>query len=223
MSEIKAVLFDLDGTLLDTWDDIVSAINYMLEKYGYEKRSRMEIRSFLGNGARDLVMRSLPFDVDKNTFEAFLEEYKAYYNEHSRILTKPYDGVIDVLTALKKRNILTAVVSNKPDLTVRGLCDQYFEGLIDFSVGDRPDLQRKPSADPINFAIDKLGCTKAVYVGDSEVDVLAASNAKRPCVSVTWGFRDRDVLEECGASVFADDADELLCKLYELLGEAEIK
>ena len=172
---------------------------------------------FLGNGARDLVTRSLPSGTDDEILEKFLEEYKVYYNEHSEIFTKPYDGVIDVLKELRENGIQTAVVSNKPDMTVRKLCEQYFEGLADLSVGDRPDIERKPSADPINFAIKALGCTKAIYVGDSEVDVLASKNAKLPCVSVTWGFRDLDVLEECGASIFANTADELKQRIYELI------
>lgn len=213
-----AVIFDLDGTLLDTCDDLANAVNHMLEEYGYERRGRAEIRRFLGNGARDLVTRSLPSDVDSDTLERFLKDYMVYYNEHSRILTKPYDGVLDVLRDLREDGIMTAVVSNKPDMTVRKLCKQYFDGLVDISVGDRPDIERKPSADSINFAVKALGCTKAIYVGDSEVDVLAASNAGLPCISVTWGFRDIDVLEECGANIFANTSDELKKRVYELIG-----
>ena len=158
------------------------------------------------------LIQTLPDEISS------MKEYKIYYNEHSRILTKPYDGVIDALKRLRQKGIMTAVVSNKPDMTVKGLCELYFDGLVDFSVGDRPDIKRKPAADPIYFAMERLGCDKAVYVGDSEVDVLAAKNAGLPCVSVTWGFRDRDVLEECGADIFADRSEELLNKLYELLG-----
>lgn len=218
MNDKWAIVFDLDGTLLDTCDDLVGAINHMLEEYGYRTRSYNEIRRFLGNGARDLVTRSLPAGVDGDTLERFYRDYVAYYNEHSEILTKPYDGVLDVLGELRGRGIKTAVVSNKPDITVGKLCGQYFGGLVDFSVGDRPDIDRKPSADPINLAIRELGCTKAIYVGDSEVDVMAAANAGLPCISVTWGFRDMDVLEECGANIFANTADELKKRIYELIG-----
>jgi phosphoglycolate phosphatase len=217
MNNKWAVIFDLDGTLLDTYDDLANAINHMLKKYGYPERSRVEIRRFLGNGARDLVTRSLPSGIDNETLEKFYEEYKIYYNENSQIFTKPYDGVIDVLRELRENGIQTAVVSNKPDMTVRKLCKQYFEGLVDLSVGDRPDIERKPSADSINFAIKELGCAKAIYVGDSEVDVLASKNAKLPCVSVTWGFRDLDVLEECGANIFANTSGELKQRIYELI------
>lgn len=212
-----AVLFDLDGTLLDTYLDLVNAINHMLEKYGYPKRSPEDVRRFLGNGAADLVHRSLPADVDAATEEVFLNEYKEYYNANSKIFTKPYDGVLDVMKSLRDRGIKVAVVSNKPDLTVRGLCLEYFGALADFSVGDRADIKRKPAADPLLFAMKRLGCDRAVYVGDSEVDVEAAKNACMPCVSVTWGFRDRDVLEDCGASVFADSAEELKREILSLL------
>ena len=212
-----AVIFDLDGTLLDTYDDLANAINHMLTKYNYPTRNRQEIRRFLGNGARDLVCRSLPGGVDGDTVEQFLEEYKVYYNAHSQINTKPYDGVIEVLKTLRSRGIATAVVSNKPDLAVRGLCAHYFDGTVDFAIGDRPGIERKPSGDPIIFAIKELGCDRAIYVGDSEVDIEAAKNACLPCVSVTWGFRDLDVLEESGGYIFADDSSQLERKLFELI------
>ena len=124
-----------------------------------------------------------------------------------------------MLEDLKKRGIYTAVVSNKPDASARKLCEQYFGALIDFSVGDRSDINRKPSADPVMMALNSLGCEKAVFVGDSEVDVETAKNAGLPCVSLTWGFRDRDFLEERGAYCFATDANELENKIFELLGD----
>ena len=212
-----AVLFDLDGTLLDTYLDLVNAVNHTLGTYSYPKREPKDIRRFLGNGAADLVHRSIPDGTDAETEARFLDDYKAYYNANSQIYTKPYDGVLDVLASLRARGIKTAVVSNKPDFTVQGLCRQYFGGLTDFSVGDRPDINRKPAPDPLFFAMKTLGCDRAVYVGDSEVDVEAAKNAGLPCVSVTWGFRDRDVLEDCGANIFADTAEELEKEILKLL------
>lgn len=212
-----AVLFDLDGTLLDTFEDLFNAINHMLREYGYPERAPREVRRFLGNGAADLVHRSMPEGVDGETENRFFEEYKVYYNEHSQIFTKPYDGVLEVLRTLRAHGVKTAVVSNKPDLTVGGLCEKYFEGLVDLAVGDRADLERKPSPDPIFYAMKRLGCDGAVYVGDSEVDVEAARNAGLPCVTVTWGFRDRDVLEEAGAQIFADVASQLEKALFDLL------
>ena len=213
----RAVLFYLDGTLLDTYMDLVNAVNHILAEYGYPERSPLEIRRFLGNGAADLVHRSIPEGTDVALEERILSDYKKYYNQHSKIFTKPYDGVLDVLKSLRDRGIKVAVVSNKPDFTVKELCVEYFGELVDFSVGDRADIQRKPSADPLFFAMKALDCDRAVYVGDSEVDVEAARNANLPCVSVTWGFRDRDVLEECGANIFADTTEKLEKEIFRLL------
>ena len=212
-----AVLFDLDGTLLDTYMDLVNAVNHMLREYNYPERCPEDVRRFLGNGAADLVHRSLPAGVDAETEERFLAGYKEYYNQHSKIFTKPYDGVLEVLESLRRSGIKVAVVSNKPDATVKTLCEEYFGGLVDFSVGDRPDIRRKPAADPLLFAMKELDCTRAVYVGDSEVDVEAANNAELPCVSVTWGFRDRDELIECGAEHLADNAAELYAFIHKLI------
>ena len=211
-----AVMFDLDGTLLNTLDDLVNAVNYILEKHGFPKREVFEIRRFLGNGARDLMERSLPKGIGEARFEAILEEYKKYYNEHSKIFTKPYEGVTEALKELKDREIRTAIVSNKPDDAVATLAKEYFGELVDFSVGDRPDICKKPSPDPLFFAAKALECERFVFVGDSETDISAAKNAGVPCISVTWGFRDRDVLEEAGAEITADTSSEMLDKIYSI-------
>ena len=216
MNEI-AVIFDLDGTLLDTLDDLANAVSYILKKYDFPERKRADIRRFLGNGARDLMRRSVPANIDGEDFERILADYMEYYNAHSKILTKPYDGVLPLLAELKACGIKTAVVSNKPDVTVRLLSREYFGDLLDFALGDRPDIKKKPSADPILLAMKYLGCERAVYVGDSEVDILAAKNAGLPCISLTWGFRDRELLEEQGATCFAGTADELKSEIFKLL------
>lgn len=218
----KAVIFDLDGTLLDTLDDLTNAVNYILRKYGYKERTSSDIRRFLGNGARYLMRRSVPENIDGEDFEKLLTEYMDYYNAHSKIETKPYPGILELLSELKENGIKTAVVSNKPDMTVRGLCKEYFGDRLDFVLGDRPDIKKKPAADPILLAMKELGCERAAYVGDSEVDVLAAKNAGQPCISVTFGFRDRDVLEENGGRYFADNADQLKDHIFELLSENEV-
>lgn len=218
MNEKYAVLFDLDGTLLNTLDDLVNAVNHILEKYGFPKRKTEDVRRFLGNGARDLMQRSLPSGVVGERFEDILNEYKQYYSEHSKICTKPYDGVIDALSRLKELGIRTAIVSNKPDEAVAILGKEYFGELIDFSVGDRPGIRIKPAPDPLFYVAKNLGCEKYVFVGDSETDVAAAKNADVPCVSVTWGFRDRDVLLEAGAEIFADSAEEMLSEILKLFG-----
>ena len=217
----KLVLFDLDGTLLDTLGDLTAAVNHILAELGYPRRSHEEVRSYLGNGARDLLKLSLPCAVDDALFEEYLEKYKKYYNAHSKIETKPYAGVVELLTELKNRGVCTAVVSNKPDVATKSLCQEYFGDLIDLAIGDRADIVRKPAADPILFAMKTLGCETAVHVGDSDVDVETAKNAGIPCVAVTWGFRDRDVLEDAGAEYFAADADELRANLFNLIGIEE--
>ena len=217
----KAVLFDLDGTLLDTLADLKNAVNYILNKYGYPEKSLEETKANLGFGAAELIKRSLPNGVDSDRFAIYLEEYKAYYNAHSQIETAPYTGVLDVIRNLKGRGVKVAVVSNKPDLAVGLLCRDYFDGLIDFSVGDRADINRKPDAAPVKLAMEKLGCEKAVFVGDSEIDVKTAQNAKLPCVSVTWGFRDKQCLKEQGAEYFADTMEELEQLCLSLLEEVD--
>ncbi len=212
-----AVIFDLDGTLLDTLDDLANAVSYILKKYDFPERKRADIRRFLGNGARDLMRRSVPANIDGEDFEKILADYMEYYNAHSKIDTKPYPGVLELLSELKKNGIKTAVVSNKPDVTVNGLCREYFGDRLDFVLGDRPDIKKKPSADPILLAMKELGCERAVYVGDSEVDILAAKNAGLPCISLTWGFRDRELLEEQGATRFAGTAEELKKQIFTLI------
>lgn len=214
----KAVVFDLDGTLLDTLCDIANAVNHLLRSHGLPERSISEIREYLGNGARYLIARSLPCQFDDETFEEYLAEYVEYYNANSSVETKPYDGVPELLGGLKARGIYTAIVSNKPDGAVRELSRRYFGDLVDFAVGDRQDIARKPSADPVMYALKALGCHEAVFVGDSEVDVQTAKNAGLTCISLTWGFRDRDQLEKSGAEIFASNADELRNAIFENLG-----
>lgn len=217
MNSEKVIIFDLDGTLLNTLDDLTDCVNYMLEKYGFSPRSRSDIRRFLGNGARNLIERSLDGGLDGDDFERFLEEYKAYYEQNSGIKTAPYDNLVDLIGRLRKRGFKIAVVSNKPDGAVQSLCELYFPGLVDFAVGDRADICRKPSADPVLLAMKTLVCDEAVCIGDSEVDIHTAKNAGVPCVCVTWGFRDKDELIECGADYLADSADGLEAILLDVL------
>ena len=218
----NSVIFDLDGTLLDTLDDLLNSVNYILKKNGFPERSAAEIRRFLGNGARDLMRRSVPESIEGDAFEKILAEYVEYYNAHSKIETKPYPGVLELLSELKKNGIKTSVVSNKPDMTVKELCKEYFGDRLDFALGDRADISRKPSADPLLFAMNELGCESAVYVGDSEVDILTAKNAGLPCISLTWGFRDKELLEEYGAKAFASNCDELKRQIFKLLSKNEV-
>lgn len=217
-NEIKrTVVFDLDGTLLDTLLDLTNAANHVREMCGLPALDSDTVRRYLGNGTGELLYLSLREKVKKEELGPYIKEYMEYYKAHISIETGPYDGVKELLKSLKDKGIKIAVVSNKPDVAVGALCRIYFGDLIDFTVGDRPDMKRKPDAAPVRFAIEALGSDKTVYVGDSEVDVLTARNAELPCISVLWGFRDKDELEKCGANIFVANMIELENTIYKLL------
>ena len=216
----KLVIFDLDGTLLDTLDDLAAATNHALQANGLPPRSREEVRAFVGNGIPKLAARAVPEGTPPETEAAVLAELLAYYKIHCREKTGPYPGIPELLSALRDRGIGTAVVSNKADAAVQILCEAYFPGLYDRCVGEKPDVRRKPAPDSVNAVLAALDVSReaAVYVGDSDVDIQTAANAGLPCVSVTWGFRSRDFLEEHGARVFADSAEELKDLLLQMKG-----
>jgi phosphoglycolate phosphatase len=215
MNEIKAVLFDLDGTLLDTLEDLADATNYILKKHGYPERSLKEVRSFLGSGAAHLIRSALPCDVEDAVFEGCLKEYVEYYRENSKHKTAPYPGILALLAFLKGKGIKTAVVSNKPDAPVKVLCADYFGDI--YALGERPDCPRKPAPDMIRRAMAQLGIDSCIYVGDSDVDVTTAKNAGMPGLFVLWGFRDRQQLEAAGAENFCDDPGKLADMLLAML------
>ncbi len=226
MKPNKIVIFDLDGTLLDTLEDLCDAVNYILKRYGCPARSMEEVRAFVGNGAEMLMRRAVPADFDMSLFAVCLQEYVDYYEAHSQIKTKPYPGVLEMLQMLKAAGVKTAVTSNKPDGAVKLLSKRYFGDLIDAALGDREGIARKPSPEPCCLVMKELGCTEAVFVGDSEVDVATAKNAGIPEISMTWGFRDRDCLVEAGAPYLADNAAQLeglLVSLLELSPAEDIK
>ena len=211
-----AILFDLDGTLLDTLEDLYNVTNYTLKHFGCPLRSMDEIRAFVGNGARSLIRSALPQNGDHPPLNEVLLFYQDYYNRISADGTAaPYPGVMDVLEKLKE-NYSLAVVSNKPDPAVKALCNKYFPGI--YARGVSEDCPRKPAPDMVLQTMKALGADKCVYVGDSEVDVATAINAGVPCVSVLWGFRDKETLVNAGGTVFCDDA----AKLADLI-ESEIK
>ena len=202
-----AILFDLDGTLLDTLADLHAATNHTLAHFGCPLRSMEEIRSFVGNGAKNQIRLSLPESGNHPPLEEVFTYYQDYYNRTSAEGTAaPYPGVIAVLEALKK-DYAVGIVSNKPDPAVKALCAKYFPGIFARGVSD--DCPRKPAPDMVKLAMAALGATTCIYVGDSEVDVATAKNAGVPCISVTWGFRDRATLENAGAQWFCTDAKNL--------------
>ncbi len=214
---MKAVFFDLDGTLLDTLEDLCISVNFTLQKMDLPKRSTKEIRSFLGNGVVNLMKKSLP-DYAKDRLEEALPIFREHYGKHSEDHTQPYPGIPQLLERLQKEGYVTAIISNKPDFAVQTLTRTYFP-TVSFSVGEREGIRRKPHPDSILEAMRLLKVEKenCLYVGDSEVDVQTAKNLGMACVALTWGFRDREDLLEAGAEHLADTAQELYEKIEELI------
>lgn len=206
-----SVLFDLDGTLLDTLGDLTAAMNRTLTRHGLPERTRQQMRTALGNGARRLMELSVPAGTDGALFETLLAEYNADYAAHCRIETAPYPGVDALLQQLHAQGRKLAIVSNKPDEAVRALRAEFFADTVPIAVGEKTGIRRKPAPDTLLTAMAQLGAerTSTVYVGDSEVDIATARAAGLPCISVLWGFRDRDLLEQAGAQQFAADTGEL--------------
>ena len=178
---------------------------------------REEVRSYLGYGSRYLIEQALGAAAEIKTVDEAFRIYRAWYGEHTQIKTKPYDGITDVMRALRARGIRVAVASNKPEAMVKKLCDYHFPGLVDAAVGDMDGRARKPQSDMIDAALVALGVSRsgAVYVGDTEVDVQTAQNANLPVVAVGWGFRSRTQQIAAGATVFADTPEDLLQRLTE--------
>ncbi|MGM9566635.1 MAG: HAD family hydrolase [Clostridia bacterium] len=212
MKKYNGVLFDLDGTVLDTLADLVDSVNYVLEKFGFPRRSQGEIRSFLGNGIRKLMERSLPEPVDAEAFEEILGCFRDYYTAHCEMKTKPYPGVRTVIDQIRKAGIPVGMVSNKNDAAVQALAETFFPGVFDVVIGQRENLAPKPAPDMVNLALGTLGldAKRCLYVGDSEVDKMTADNANMDCALVTWGFRDVDFLATLKAEVMIDGPEELL-------------
>lgn len=199
------VIFDLDGTLLNTLEDLTDSTNYALRVMEYPQRSIDEVKSFVGNGIRLLMERAVPENTSDEDKEKALRLFKEYYAEHNLDNTKPYDGVIRLVRVLKDNNIKTGIVSNKIHSSVLALRNRFFSD-IDVAIGDMPGLATKPSPDSCYMAMRKLGSSKegTLYVGDSDVDIATAKNAGLDCMSVLWGFRDKDFLAEHGAVKFAE-------------------
>lgn len=209
------IIFDLDGTLLSTLEDLTDAVNYTLRFYRCPERTIEEVKSFVGNGAENLVRFSLPGkDTDPPVADA-LATYQAYYATHSKIKTRPYDGILEALTEIAAEFPI-AVVSNKPDVATKPLCRDYFGESV-FALGQKEDIPRKPAPDMVHHAMKAIGVERCIYVGDSEVDVHTAKNAGVPCLSVLWGFRSKEFLKQQGAEHFCDDPKNLLQCLKELV------
>ena len=211
---MTGVIFDLDGTLLDTLEDLLDATNYALNVYGFPERTLEEMRRFVGNGALNQIRLSLPQGTGEEMVQRVLDIYRPYYARHCQIKTKPYEGIPQALAEIGKKYPI-AIVSNKPDMAVKPLCQQYFPGI--YALGETAGVPRKPAADMVYKAMEAIGVETCVYVGDSEVDVLTAKNAGVPCVSVLWGFRDREDMETVGASYFCETAGQLVQRIEEAI------
>lgn len=212
VSSIDTIIFDLDGTLLNTLDDLTDSVNYALECFDLPPRSRMEVRRFLGNGAEVLMRSAIDGSLDGERSKACLDTFKEYYKEHMDCKTRPYEGIMELIRKLINRGYRLAIVSNKFDAAVKGLNKDYFEGLFPVAIGESEKIARKPAPDTVNKALAELNSSRerAIYVGDSEVDIMTARNSQLPCVSVTWGFRDKELFEELGVSFIIDRPIQLL-------------
>lgn len=209
---IEAVIFDLDGTLLNTLYDLTDSVNWALEKYGQPMRSIEEVRAFVGNGIRNLMIQAVPEGEENSMFEDIFRFFREYYEGHCNIKTAPYEGILELMKELQGRGVKIAIVSNKIDESVKELSRIHFSDYVDVAIGEREGIGRKPEPDSVNEALRLLGVDKehAVYVGDSDVDIQTAQNADIRSISVTWGFRDEVFLMENGAGIMIDRPLELL-------------
>ncbi len=209
---IDTVIFDLDGTLLNTLDDLTDSVNFALGKMGCPLHTADEVRMMVGNSVIYLIEKALPEGTDKQTFDKTLSLFESHYQSNMRNKTAPYDGIINMLEAVKKQGYKTAVVSNKPDVFTKQLVSELFGEYISIAIGRSDSMPRKPAPDTVWYALDLLSSEKecAVYVGDSEVDVLTAKNAGLPCIGCLWGFRDKQTLEAAGVAYLISSPAELV-------------
>ena len=210
-----ALLFDLDGTLLDTLQDLTNSVNHTMQQYGCPQRTLEQIRSFVGHGVRNLIQRALPGKEDDPPLDQVLQDYLAYYALHNQDVTAPYAGITQALEQLTQYPI--AIVSNKADRDVKPLCERFFSGI--YAVGETADCPRKPAPDMLLRTMERLNCERCIYIGDSEVDVLTAQNAGVPCLSVTWGFRSPQELINAGAKYLCHAPKDLPAMLEKIVGE----
>ena len=196
---IKAIIFDLDGTILDTLEDLFLAVNHALKTFNLPLRTKEEVRAFVGNGIENLMMRA----AESAYSPEVLKEFKAYYSVHKNDNTCVYPQITELLLKLKERNILMAVVSNKFDGAVKELADKFFESTFACAIGEREGIAKKPAPDSVLEAMHAINALpeETLYVGDSEVDILTAKNANVKCISVLWGFKDKEFLLENGAKI----------------------
>ena len=210
------IIFDLDGTLLDTLQDLANATNYTLGKHGLPLRTVDEVRQFVGNGIRNLIARAVPAGTSQEIQEAVFADFNLYYKEYCADNTQPYPGILPLLAELRKQGCQTAIVSNKADYAVQELAQQYFPNMLDAACGERQGIARKPEPDMLLAIMEQLHADKnsTIYVGDSDTDLLTAKNTGVPCIGACWGFRGRQFLIDHGAQLLAEKASDILqlCK-----------
>ena len=214
---MKALLFDLDGTLLDTIRDRAAAVNHTEKAYGYPTHSVDDVCRMVGNGIRSLMMQSTPGGEANPRFGSIMADFRTYYEAHKLDTTAPYAGISEMLSALRAAGYPIAIVSNKIDSAVRGLAEMFFPE-VTVAIGEREGIPRKPAPDLVHLAMRELGAEDAYFIGDSEVDIATAQNAGLTCLSVTWGFRSEETLRAAGGEYFF--ATPRLLTEY-LLGEAK--
>lgn len=211
---IKLLIFDLDGTLLNTLEDLTDSTNYALKYFDYPQRTIEEVRNFVGNGVAKLIERAIPNGKNNENFDKCLEIFKENYAKNMNNKTAPYNGIIELLQNLKSKNYKIAVVSNKFDAAVKELCKKYFPNLIDIAAGENEKLgiKKKPAPDTVNQVLKEFQIphNQAIYIGDSEVDIMTAQNAQMPCISVAWGFKDKDFLLKNNAKIIINSPDEII-------------
>ena len=207
----KAVLFDMDGTVLNTLGDLTEAVNHTLREFSMPERTQAEVAGFLGNGAALLIGCSVPEGTSPELTAKVLEKYAPYYDSHCDILTAPYEGIVPLMEELKARGVKQAVISNKQDTAVKPLAEKHFPGLLETAVGESATVRRKPNPDAVTAALEymKVDRTEAIYVGDTEVDIQTAVNAGMECASVGWGFRSVEQLRQAGAERIFETPEEL--------------
>lgn len=210
----ETYIFDLDGTLLDTLGDLAASVNYALRSHGMPEHSLDDVRRFVGNGVRRLMERAIPEGAANPLFDETFATFRQHYMAHSLDTTRPYDGIPETLAELRRRGFHIAVVSNKMMAATVGLCRHFFPDTVEVAIGEHEaeGIRKKPAPDTVFAALRQLGVGKerAVYVGDSDVDIQTAANADIPCISVLWGFRDKDFLIQHGAKTFVSAPQELL-------------
>lgn len=215
MKTYRLVIFDMDGTILYTLDDIADGVNASLRKHGLPEKDKDDIRRHIGNGIRHEIESSVPEGTSEEMIDAVYEDFHVWYEIHCNDRTRPYDGIIPLMEKLKEKGILCAVVSNKADYAVKKLDEIYFTGLISAGVGESENIARKPAPDEVNEVLRLLDVNRedAVYVGDSEVDIETGKNAGMDCIAVTWGYRDEAWLKRCGGEVIVHTPSELCERL----------